>query len=213
MNLGEFHILVKNTANRGSTLDSKIPVQTKLAVQWIERNYTFKYMEKFRLLQMVPPDRTILLETSLIKAHRFIRFIGTDGQFSYVRKIKPEDVTQLPTIDATSGLPAGYWTVANKLLVFSATPTAQLNGEAMWYEYTDWPVKDESTHTLLDIAADLLLCQTLLHLAAFVMRDMRMATIWKELRTEAVNTLTRAEDELEHSGESVSMAYGPQSVR
>jgi hypothetical protein len=59
MNLGEFHSNVETTLNRGTTLTSRIPGRVKQAVMWLERNYTFSHMERFRLLQVVALDRTV----------------------------------------------------------------------------------------------------------------------------------------------------------
>jgi hypothetical protein len=99
--------------------------------------------------------------------------------------------------------------IANKLMVFNAVPSANMTGEAMWWSYTDWPTDVSSEHVLLSIGSDVLLAQTLMFLAAFDLRDMRMMAAWKEVRDEGVNTLTRAEDEAQYSGQSISMVYVP----
>jgi len=214
MNLGEFHSNVSTTLNRGTTMDARIPGRVKMAVQWIERNYTFTHMERFRLLQIVALDRTVTFpEQEVVKGFKFCRLINADGTFRYLNKIDPMDMTGLVTKDSSAAssdiTPSGFWTVAGRLMVFNAIPSTNLNGEAMWWSYTDWPTASDAQHPLLNIASDVLLAQTLLLMAAFDLRDTRMFATWKEVRDEGVNTLTRAEDEAQHSGESVSMVYVP----
>lgn len=202
MNLGEFHSNVSTSLNRGTTLDARIPARVKQSVQWIERNYTFKYMEQFRLLQIAKDDRTIKLN-SYIKNWKFIRLIGSDDGYSYLNKIEPQDALGL------ASTVAAYWIVGNSALVLNAVPTKDLSGEAMWIGYTDWPSETASRHFLLDVASDVLLAQTLMFMAAFDTKDPRMLAEYKVVRDEGLNTLTRSADEEQFGGAGVSMAYVP----
>lgn len=210
MTLGDFHQLMADSLRRGTTLSTQIVGHTKLAAQWLERNYTFKYMENFRLFQLVSGSRTLELPSNAtIKSHKFVRLIGTDGVYTKLNRVEPEDLGGIRT--ATNGfanntMPSQYWTVGNSLLVFDSILTEDYNGEAMFHQYSAWPVDATETHPLLDFAADVLLQQTLLFMAAFL-KDAEMAAAYKTLRDEAVNTLVRAEDENKFSGESVSMVY------
>lgn len=202
MNLGEFHSNVSTSLNRGTTLDDRIPVRVKQAVNWIERNYTFKYMEQFRLLQIAKDDRTVKLN-SLIKSWKFIRLIKKDGAYSYLNKIEPQDALGL-----ASELRA-YWVVGNSALILNSVPTENLSGEAMWIGYTDWPSETTSRHFLLDVASDVVLGQTLMFMAIFDMKDPRMLAEYKGMRDEGLNTLTRSADEEQYGGAGVSMAFVP----
>lgn len=210
MTLAEFHQLVADSLRRGTTLTTQITGYTKLAVQWMERNYTFKYMEEFRLFQLVSGSRTLELPSnSLIKSHKFIRLIGDDGAYTKLNRVEPEDVPGIRTAQngfANNTMPSQYWTVKNSLLVFDSVLTSDYNGEAMFHIYTDWITEPTETHPLLGFASDVLLQQVCLFMAAFL-KDAEMAAAYKTLRDEAVNTLVRAEDENKYSGESVSMAY------
>lgn len=211
MNLGEFHTAVSTALNRGTTLDARIPTMVAMAAQWIERNYTFKYMEKFKLLQVKEGDRTVLLPpATIIKGMKFLRILDDAGEFFYPRKIEPEDATGVGMQPTSSTVPASYYIVGNHTLVFTGVPTEDLNGEAMWWEFTDWPIKADSNHFLLSAAADVLLAQTLLNMAAFVLRDARMVEGYKLMRDEGMNTLTRTADEMAYSGQSAEMQYRPQ---
>src|SRR5262250_2398351 len=98
MKLSEFHDLVKTTANRGSTLDTKIPMQVRLAAMRLERNYIFSYMERFKLLQLVQGDRTLDLPSSgLVRGFKFIRLINSDDTYTYLNRTSPAQLQGLTT--------------------------------------------------------------------------------------------------------------------
>lgn len=203
MNLGEFHTLVSDSLRRGTAQDALIPNQVRLAALWLERNYTFSYMKQFRLLQLASGDRTISLPSNkIVKAVDMIRLIGDDGVYTELTKVHPRDLSGL------SDTIRSFWMAGANTLVLDSTPTEDMSGEAVLVEYTDWPTADDSKHPLIDLAADVLLNQTLIFMAAFL-RDPNMIAVYKTLRDEALNTLTRAEDETQYSGKSESMAFVP----
>ena len=203
MNLGEFHQLVSDSLRRGTTQDGQIPNQVRLAVMWMERNYNFAYMEQFRLLQLAMGDRTISLPSNkIVKSIKLLRLVGEDGVYRDLVKVHPSDLTGL------SDRIRSYWMAGNTTLVLDAIPASNMAGEAVLIEYTDWPTKTDSKHPLIDIAGDVLLQQTLFFMAAYL-RDTTMMSAYKVLRDEALNTLTRAEDETQYSGQAASMAYIP----
>lgn len=203
LTLGEFHQLVSDSLRRGTAQDAYIPGQVKLAAKWLERNYTMRYMERFRLLQVAPNDRTIQFPDNIVvKAVKFIRLIGEDGRYRELRQVDPRDLRSTGI-----GYPEAFWKVGDNVLVLNATSDVALAGEGVLFEYTDWPTADDSTHPLINLAADVLLQQSLLFLAAFL-RDPDIGAVYKVLRDEALDTLTRAEDEGVHGGASYSMAFG-----
>lgn len=211
MILSDFHKLVSTSLRRGTTLDTYIPEQTQLSAQWLERNYSMKYMETFRLIQILQNERVISMPTNvLIKAAKFIRLVNSDGTFNYLNKIEPEDMQSLRSKTSVSDpTPHNYYIVGLHHLVLDSVPQADMNGEGILYEYSSWPVEPAATHPMLDVAADLLLAQVQLFMAVNIMKDLRMVPAYKELRDEAVNTLTRAEDETKYGGEASVMAYTP----
>ena len=204
MNLGEFHSLVSTSLRRGTSLDNVIPVYSKLAHQWMERNYDFKYMEVFRILQLVEGDRTVNLPSNrVMKSIMFIRIIDDSESYIKLRKGTATDFkgtrTQIPT---------GFWISGNDTIVFNNTPDKEYSGEAIFTEFTDWPVASTGRHPMIDMAADVLLYQTLIHMAAYL-RDAEMVTAYKLLRDESLTTLLLSEDETRFEGEALGMAYIP----
>lgn len=211
MELSEFHAMVSSSLRRGTTLDVYIPQQVALSAQWLERNYSMKYMETFRLLQVNKGERTIDMPANvLIKAAKFVRLFGRDGGFIYLNKVEPEDLHSTRNLNSTSDpTPHNYYIVGLKKLVLDSVPQKDFDGESILYEYSSWPKEPTATHPLLDVGADLLLAQTQMFMAVNIMKDMRMVPAYKQLRDEAVNTLTRADDETKYGGETSVMAYNP----
>lgn len=212
MTLGEFHQMVADSMRRGATLDTQIRNNTRLAVQWLERNSSFKYMETFRLFQLVEGSRTLDLPTNaVIKEHKFIRLVDSTSTYVNLVRCEPQDIKALRSSvnDAGYSIPARYWVAGNATIVFDSVIQGSLNGEALFLQYTDWITGDSETHPLLGFASDVLLHQTCLFLAAFL-KDAEMAAAYKALRDEAVNTLVRAEDENKYAGQSFTMGPSPQ---
>lgn len=205
MTLVEFHDLVRTSLRRGTTLDAVFPTYAKLAGLWLERNYNFKYMEQFRLLQLVEGDRTVNLPSNkIVKGISFIRLIDDDsGEYTYLRRVNPRDLDGTET-----STPTAYWVSGVRTVVFNNTPDEALSGEAVFLEFTDWPTGPSETHTLFDIGTDVLLYQTLIHMAGFL-RDADMVAAYKQLRDDAIITLLLSEDEQRFHGEAISMAYSP----
>jgi len=170
------------------------------------------YMENFRLLQVVAGDRTIKLPPEkVVKSIKFLRLFGANGYYIPLRMVDPLDLTGIRNAQNSSGtalVPTAFWRSGHNLLVLDSVSDVALNGEAVLYEYSDWPSAPDSKHPLLDFAADVLQQQTLLFMAA-LLRDASMIGAYKALRDEALSTLTRAVDEGNYGGQSLSMAFSP----
>jgi len=204
MQLQEFYSLVSTALKRGTELDSIIPQFAPLACGWLERNYTMKYMESVRLLQVNTGDRTIELQSNQqIKEIVFLRMIGTGGEYRYVSRRNPRDFTSV-----ARGPSDFYWLAGTSTIVLENIAAAEETGEALFNCYSAWPKEPEETHPLLSSAPDVMMYQTLLMLAAHA-RDVRIAEAYIGLRNEGLNTLTRAEDEFRYGSVEQSMAYIP----
>lgn len=219
--------LISAGLRRGTTLDEFIPGQMRLSMSWIETNYSFKYMERFRLLQMAAGDRIVALpDQENIKAMRFFRMINADGTFLYLKKVEPEDLILTrsasntiigQTVPANQPTPAyivptAYFQVGVNRLIINAITTQPFNYEVMYMSYSDtggWLTGENPSHPILDVAPHLLIAQTLVNMSVNIMKDLRVLPAYEKQRDEAVNTLTRAEDETKYGGESITMVYDP----
>jgi len=150
MNLGEFHTLLKDSLKRGDALDTVIPKYVSMAVSFIERNYSFKYMEQLMLLQMVEGDRVVEL-SRYYKKVEFVRFAPyqTVADYTY---LYPTEANQI--FRPSTGTPAELYLLGTNKLIFNPIPDGAYSGEVMMLAYTDWPTADDSKHYLLDMAVD-----------------------------------------------------------
>lgn len=205
MTLGEFHTLLRDTIKRGDSLDESIPQYVAMAVRFIERNYTFKYMEHLASLQMVEGDRVVEL-TRYYKKVEFVRFTPYDTISDYTY-LHPTEARQI--VRPSTGAPAELFLLGTNKLIFNPIPDTAYSGEVLMVAYTDWPTALDSRHYLLDIAPDLLLGQTAMMMAIGPMRDPRMVEGYKLMRDEAIKTLETADDELRYGGADLRMGYSP----
>ena len=204
MLLADFYATVSDSLKRGTTLDGMIPRYSRMACAWMERNYSFRYMEQYRVLQITAGDRTISLHSNQqIKRIEMIRLIQLDGSYTQLKRFSPRDFTAVET-----GPSQGFWVAGNHTLVLENIPGEALVGEALFECYSDWPTASGETHPLLLQASDVMLYQVLMMMSPH-MRDGRVFEAYKLMRDEALNTLTRAEDEFAHGGVDSSMAYIP----
>lgn len=204
MLLADFHSIVSDSVKRGATLDSMIPRYARMACSWMERNYSFKYMEEVRILQVQQGIRTFILQTNqFVKKIEFIRMISSTGIYTYLKRGRAQDFLSVEV-----GESQGFWVAGNSTIVLENIPAEPMTGEAVFECYSEWPTSGEETHPLLQMASDVMLYQVLMMLSPH-MRDGRVFEAYKIMRDEALNTLTRAEDELAYGGSDESMAYVP----
>lgn len=199
MKLGEFHELISKSLKRGTTLDDLIPTKVAQAALWLERNYNFTYMEKFKLFEIANGDRFVEFPNARIKGVLWIRLLYEDGSILRLLYKDPKSVSNL-----LQGEPASFYRVGVTGLVVLPVPGQDFAGEAMFIEYTDWPRALDSEHPLLTLANDVLQAQTLM-LFAPQLRDPRMFAMYKEVRDEGVRTLIVAEEEMKYGGADFAM--------
>jgi hypothetical protein len=205
MTLGEFKALLRTTLKRGTQFDTILQQQISMALTKMERNYTYLYMEQFRLLQVEIGQRIIDLPPNLlVKNIKMIRWINSDGSYTKLEKTEPGQMAGL-----VSGVPYRYFLSGQSQIVFDATPTTQLVGEAILVQYSQLSSDETTEPRVLQIAPDVLLMETL-RLFATVLRDPRMLDMQNILVEEGRNTLTRAEDEGRFSDANLSLVYSPQ---
>ena len=233
MTLAEFEAYVKAVVNVGDTADPFIPAAVRQAVMWIERNYSYLYMEATNLggdrLEAGDVSYPLVLFADIAPpgfAHRVKSIVSVrldlpevGAEFWY-----PEQANKLnfesPTPD---GNPTHFYfgnqsfglqttgtvnTLLSFQLVFNKAPTEDLTVFVTYVQYTDWDyVEDDGEHWLMEYAEDLLLAQTLMQLAV-PLKDPDLYAPNKVFRDEALRTSISADLELRQSAESPEMLFG-----
>lgn len=182
--LGDFHTLVEDSIGRSTSVTSLIPLRTRMAAAWIERNYTFQYMKQWRTFT-VSPSATYphILSLQGIKAKKIelIRrrhdALDADGGYYFsppLKPLKPQDRSR-----RSNGSPESYWLNGLSSIVFNAIPNEAMTFEVNLVEFTDWGTSSTWTHWLLDNATHLLLVRTLMMMGATRLRDPKLWEVYK----------------------------------
>lgn len=200
MNLGDFHSVISNEANKGSSFSDVIPAKVRQAARWVERNATLKYMERF--VEASLSDRCWNFPTTRIKSIIFVRHLLENGKYKQIIQVDPQQVVSID-----EGIPDGFWIDGDDHFWFDAFPSeGNLELELLLVEYSDWPTDLTKTHWLIDNAEDLLIAQTMILLAPTA-REPEWIGMYTKSRDEALRTLLLADEELRQSARSERMVF------
>lgn len=203
MNLGEFHERVQKLIKRGAAFDAEIPYMVAGAAMWLERNYTFKYMERFVTFTLDPElavPRAVTLPEPGVKAISFMRNLSPLNEYKYLIQVDPQDVISIET-----GLPDRFWIDGDQAFWFDKTPDQRYTIELSYDRLTTWPTALDASHWLLDFAWDVLSWQVMIMMAPALRMDGTLLAMYKGLRDEGLRTLTLAQEELNQSARNISM--------
>lgn len=215
MNLGDIHDLVRKALARGTSEDSAIPSRVEMAVRWLERNSTFKWMERFTTLETKPDaaqPRAISMPNRLVKSIRFLRRVDPDGAYYRYDQMDPATMSGLTTEPGAANpdsIGGGFWLDGLSYLYLSHPVTAVYSFEFAWISYSDWNKSDENLQNpVIDRAADFLVAQAMIYFTADKVDSERQA-IWRAIRDEALVGLHGADQELVESERESVMRYRP----
>lgn len=207
MNLGEFHELVKEEANKGTRLDTKIPAAVRRAARLIERAASFQYMQRyvsFTLDPDVEEPRVAPLDP-VVKAIRFIKAIDSTDPESY-RRLSPVDPMDITSVKI--GEPDRYWLDGMQFIWFDNAVEEPLPCEAGLTQYSIWPTDLEDTHWLIDNTEDVLLGMTMEQLAPGA-REPDWLVTYGKMAMAGLKTLHDADYEIQHANKPSSLHYKP----
>lgn len=203
MTLTELHAQISATLNKRDIFDAVIPNYVAQAAMWLERNYTFKYMERFVEFTLDPDvdnPRTITLPQEAKKIH-FIRRLADDGSFYYPKLVDPSEVTS-----STTAAPAGYWLDGTCFIWFDNTPAEAYSMEMRYDAFTVWPTDYAEEPWLAKYGPDFLIAQTMIQFGPRI-RDKGLIEEYRIQRADIVKTLTLADAELRNGETSGAMIY------
>lgn len=208
MNLAAFYADVSASLRRGSGSNALIPGWTEDAALWLEQNYSFAYMKRELTVELDPlADEPNLVDIAdRLKAVRFVRRVYTqDGMqsFGYLRKV---DSIDLSSID--KGAPQYYWLDGMNNIMLDSMVVEPLTLTVGGILYTDWPVDETATPTLLRYYKNLLKAQTLIE-AATDLKDDRMIAAYQAKFERALQAVLVAEEESARLDTEASMQPGP----
>lgn len=205
MNLGEFHSSVSAEINRGAAHDAAIPDAVRRAARWLERNYTFRYMEIKTLISYSAGidyvDAFLIDKTKKIMD---LAINDTDGTVDHLDQVEPIDLHEKETAKPTS-----WYLLQTSTYIWTNTVIDQAyTGYVHRAQYTTWPTSLATSGIwLIDNAEDVLLAQAMILLAPR-MRAPELAALYGKMRDEGLRTLVMADEEQRSSGAVLQMNFG-----
>jgi hypothetical protein len=124
-------------------------------------------------------------------------------EYSNLHMIDPSTLTELGV-----GAPKFYWLDALDYIWLNSIVEKDWTAELYYAQYTNWPTDTSQSPWLVNNAEELLLAQTMMHLAPF-MRDQATQQLWKGQRDLALKALIDADYEFAYQNRSMKMQYVP----
>lgn len=210
--VSDFLSSLQTELNKGASFSSLIAGHARRAHRWMERNYSYKYMERFvtfdfdpdsdypRVINL-PGSGNVITSVMGFKSFNFIRIVNDDGSFSYLEYVEPTDIQSVGT-----GKPDAFWLDGVEYIYFNQTPDEAYSAEMSYHQYTDFPTDVDSTTWLLNNAEWAMICQAMVTLAG-TFREPDVMASYKAMRDEELRTLTIADDELRDGTKDFTQVY------
>lgn len=202
--LGEFHGIIRSLANRGATLDSAIPVYTRMAAALLEKNYSYLYMQVREKIELAPDPLAHRLNLPVrYKETELLRLVNVPktGKYKYLIKIHPQD-----QIDDHAGTPSAYYFEAMTYIWLDCIIEAPFTLDHWFYRFTQWPTLDDATPWLVTDAEEVLLAATMVELAPYARAPEWIETYAAILQSHN-RALITAQENLKRSQTESQMEY------
>ena len=217
MDVAEFYQWVRETLNRGDTLDSVIPHYIKSAVREIENKRDFSQMEWWATFTLTPSDDPIISLPARVKQIRFIRYDieETDGnrpKWVYMTQGSPR-----AQIARRSDNPRHYWLKGREYIVFDAQlDQKDRDFEISAYRYSDFPDEENGDgveHWLVNAIPTGLHAKVMVAMAGFMREDdPNMIRNWRQLAIEAISDLEYDDEMAKEWNGPTEMVYWPEHI-
>lgn len=204
MILSALHSRISRAIGRGTAYDAEIPDYVKEAALFIERNYTFQYMNRFSTFTLdadAAQPRLITLPTRL-KKDNLIRIVNADGTYGKLAKIDPQQQTALLTEP-----PTGYYLDGDTRIWLAQIPDQDYSCEIFWTAFTTWPTDYSNEPWLAANASDVLMAQTMVDMAPHL-KDETLTALWGGKLTMHMKSLLDADLDLQEANKPAVMHYG-----
>lgn len=186
---------VRDEVNRGTSADNVIPVKIMQAIQFIERNTNWKYMQKifeFDLFTNASLEAPYILVDNL-KEIEFVRIVDVslEGAASYCYLEEYYSPKDQKTIKI--GNPDKFYRQGSGHVWFNAIPSEALDMHVGFYQFTGTLQIDQSCW-LFDNALDVIIAKTMQLLAPWLRQPMLVGAYEPMLQT-GMKTLFKANED------------------
>lgn len=202
---GDLLAQVKDDANKGNSLVGAIPNRVAMAIDWIEKNYSLDYMNRFISGTFLAGSNDPGPYTNFpnMKSIEFIRLVeygvARSASYSYLTKVDPSDLAEIRI-----STPSKYWVDAGQWIWLDNIPKQNLPFQARYARYTGRPTTDDTTSWLFDNGYQLILGKTMQLLASYA-RQPAWFTLYQPMVDEGLRVLLLADEELKRTNTDLRM--------
>jgi hypothetical protein len=210
VNLGDFKSELRDKIKKGDSFDEKLGGYSRRAARWIEQNQTLQYMRRRVELDATAGEVVIPLPTNMpIKAVEYIRFTAADGTRLECQKGElsdPEIEWHTSSRYSSSGTlnPSHFYLDGVEALIFNQTFPVNMTGVGIVARYSDFPMRDNETHWLLNNAEGLMLRQAMIEYMTDA-RDDRGYQSYILQREQDLKVLLTADYEMRYAGQDLQL--------
>jgi len=202
MTVAEFYDDLRTVIARGTAVDTSIPIWSRSALRFLEREITFDYMKATFFLLLEPGAKFFDFGAHdppiPLKRIEALGYFGQDGGMIPLARINVNSIGRNIAV-----IPNGYRQAGTKIFFEGASNPPGVTPTTVSYPlmlhaslFTEWPSVGTSSHPILALADDLIKHQVLLQSVTSVRKQEEMAG-WKMLRDEAIGSVRRLQDENE----------------
>lgn len=181
MNISQLYSALRIAIGRGTSVDTQLQGWCAEAINELETEATYKWMEKEAVLSVSPGLNTnvIALPSTRVKSISFIRgqtLNGVNGAKNYGQPLTGTDPFNFLSVDEGTA-PGAFYIRGVSDLVLDGIPAATSSLWMVYHEYTEWPDDEDATPAILArhyAGVKALAMST----AAKNLRDARLAEVW-----------------------------------
>ena len=200
--VGDFYEDLRIVLARGNTTDERLKVWARVALRFLEREFTFDYMRNTYFLILAPGARYFDFSQHTppisLKEIEALGYYGGDGGMI---QFKRRNVASMAGMNGS--LDSCYRTAQSRIIFEGTTTPPGLTTVDQSYPlllhtgvFTEWPSDENASHPILEIADDLMKYQVLLSSTPSLRKQSELQG-WKFMRDEAITGLRRLEDSKE----------------
>lgn len=214
MTSAEFYDMVRETLNRGSTLNGVLPQFIQMSLRQIEQSYPFSFLDWWADATLKKGEQIINLPIK-IRNMEFLRMDeNPDGdvpKWHYLSKM--DDPKQ--TINRR-GVPERYWINKRACLVLDAIPERDWDIQIRAKRYTEFPAETSTEpHWALSegTATTALWAYTMFILSQHIREDdPNLRQGYGQIYQQALNNLISEEAQFEANAAPTEMIYWPEHI-
>lgn len=186
---------VRDEVNRGTSADNVIPTKILQAIQFIERNTNWKYMQRifeFDLFTSATIEAPYILVDGL-KEIEFIRTVDVSEDGSACYGYLEEYYSPKDQLTIKIGNPDKYYRQGSGHVWFNAIPGETLDMHVGFYQFTGTLSIDQSCW-LFDNALDVIIAKTMQLMAPWLRQPMLVGA-YEPMLQQGMKTLFKANED------------------